>query len=210
MKQTKSSPNTLCGGTNSLLCELWSTLVSVQTPVKWRRPGNVLSNLLWDIASLGSPWSQTLPQARKKLICTAAAASQRYMTAYTNIRHSWRQIFVVTENERIFFQLLNSVVFIVLLSMSLSIAIFYRILCRLTLKGLKCLTNSVSFKILLGCCMFSNKNQSLCAVGAAAGTGFHRAESWFSHLLYESHCCIGQKQQGQTVSVHKESSFTQF
>lgn len=29
---------------------------------------------------------------------TAAAASIRYMTAYTNIRHSWRQIFVVTES----------------------------------------------------------------------------------------------------------------
>lgn len=29
---------------------------------------------------------------------TAAAASNRYMTAYTNIGHSWRQIFVVTES----------------------------------------------------------------------------------------------------------------
>lgn len=50
---------------NRSLRKPWGTLMSAWNPVKWRKPGNDLSNLLWEIVSLRSTQSQTMPQARK-------------------------------------------------------------------------------------------------------------------------------------------------
>lgn len=96
------SSSTLPGAAaNGSLHKLLGTLLSVPTPVKRRRPGNVPSNLLSDISPcLGAPGAAP-PGGEEKLICTAAAASHRYTSFYTNIRHSWPQIRVVTESGRV-------------------------------------------------------------------------------------------------------------
>lgn len=161
--------------------------------------------LVWE------PLGPLRPGARKKLICTAAAASRGYTSFYTNITHSWPQSWAVTESGGVSLQLLSMCRF----SLSSSLRRTFFNVC-----------NFISHDVLRYCERPSESARRLwdpvlippCDGSSLKGWHSFRwvEASWWMQSVFvasEVRATVaprGRIQLGRTVSVNMESSFTRF